>query len=54
MPAAVNTEIMIDFVDGQNIAAIITNESSVQLELAVGKKASALFKASAVILGVPA
>lgn len=52
-PGAVNTEVVIELAGGASVAAIITNESSNNLELAVGKPASALFKASSVIIGVP-
>lgn len=51
---AVNTEVVIDLPGGGSVAAIVTNESSEKLGLAVGKPASALFKASSVIIGVPA
>ncbi len=51
---AVNTEVVIDLPGGGTIAAIVTNESSTMLDLAIGKQATALFKASSVILGVPA
>lgn len=51
---AVNTEVVIGLPDGGAVAAIVTNESSEALGLAPGVAASALFKASSVIVGVPA
>lgn len=51
---AVNTEVVIALPGGGSIAAIITNDSSEALELAEGKPATALFKASSVILGTSA
>jgi molybdate transport system regulatory protein len=52
-PGAVNTEVVLDLAGGGTIAAIITNESARALELAEGKAATAMFKASSVIVGVP-
>jgi len=54
MPGAVNTEVVLDLAGGGSIAAIITNESARALELAEGRTATAMFKASSVIVGVPA
>lgn len=54
VPGAVNTEVVIGLPGGGSVAAIITNESCHTLELAVGTTATAMFKASSVILGVPA
>jgi molybdate transport system regulatory protein len=52
-PGAVNTEVVLDLTGGGSIAAIITNESARSLELAEGRTATAMFKASSVIVGVP-
>lgn len=51
---AVNSEVVIELPAGGAIAAVITNESCRELKLAVGQPATALFKASSVIVGVPA
>ncbi len=52
-PGAVNTEIVINLPKGGVIASIITNESANSLGLAVGSPASAIFKASSVIVATP-
>jgi molybdate transport system regulatory protein len=52
-PGAVNTEVVLALAGGGSIAAIITNASAQALELAEGKRASAMFKASSVIIAVP-
>lgn len=49
---AVNAEVVIGLPGGDSVAATITSESVDSLGLAVGKPATAVFKASAVILGV--
>ncbi|SAL22536.1 molybdenum-pterin binding protein [Caballeronia sordidicola] len=51
-PGAVNTEVVITVAGGAQIAAIVTNESAQRLALATGKLATAIFKASSVIIGV--
>ncbi len=53
-PGVVNTEVVLKLPGGGSIAAIITNESSAALGLAVGVPVAAIFKASSVIIGVPA
>ena len=53
IPGAVNSDVQIELQGGLSIAAIITNESCANLELAVGADATGIFKASSVILGVP-
>ena len=50
-PGAVNTEVVIDVPGGTSIAAIITQSSAQSMGLKVGDAATALFKASSVILG---
>jgi len=52
-PGTVNTEVVIDIGGGASVAAIVTRESAVSLGLAAGALATALFKASSVIVGVP-
>jgi molybdate transport system regulatory protein len=53
-PGAVNTEVVIDLAGGGTVAAIVTRESCEAMGLAVGGQAAAIFKASSVIIGVPA
>jgi len=53
-PGAVNAEVVIDLDGGGSIAAIVTQGSVKSLGLAVGKRAIALFKATSVIVAVPA
>ncbi|MBR8459776.1 TOBE domain-containing protein [Burkholderia dolosa] len=49
---AVNSEVVIKSASGAEIVAIVTNDSVERLGLASGKAASAMFKASSVIVGV--
>jgi len=51
---AVNSEVVITLAGGAQVVAIITNESCAALALAPGVAASALIKASSVIVGVAA
>lgn len=49
---AVNSEISIALKDGPEIVAIITNGSVENLGVSAGKEASAIIKASSIIIGV--
>lgn len=49
---ATTTHVKIEVVDGMVISAAITNEAAEDLSLAVGMEASAIVKASDVIVGV--
>lgn len=51
-PGAVNAEVVIELPGGIAITAIVTNESVAALGLDIGVPATAVFKASSVILGV--
>ncbi|WNK19824.1 TOBE domain-containing protein [Halomonas piscis] len=51
VPGAVNSEVVLALDGGERLAAIITRESVEHLGLAEGSPASALFKASSVIVG---
>ncbi len=53
LPGAVNTEVSIALPGGGAIAAIVTRDSGEALGLEVGAEASAIFKASSVIIGTP-
>lgn len=53
-PGAVNTEVTLDLPGGASVVAIITNESCTEMGLAPGVMATAMFKASCVILCMPA
>jgi len=50
----VNTEVGIELAGGTVVHAVITNESVLELGLKVGVAATALIKASNIVLGVPA
>lgn len=50
-PGAVNAEVVLEIDGGGTIAAIVTMSSMQSLGLDVGKRASAIFKASSVVLG---
>jgi molybdate transport system regulatory protein len=49
---AVNAEVAITAAGGAQVVAIVTNDSADRLGLAVGQPATAIFKASSVIIGV--
>jgi molybdate transport system regulatory protein len=49
---AVNSEVVINLPGGAQVVAIVTNDSAQRLGLAPGQAATALIKASNVILGV--
>ena len=51
---AVNSEVAIRLPGGSVVSAVVTNEAVAELQLASGKAATALIKASQVILGVSA
>lgn len=51
---AVNTEVAITLTGGTEVYAVVTNEAVLELGLKIGTEASALIKASHVILGVVA
>jgi len=51
---AVNAEVVIVLPDGSRVVAMVTREAVQALQLAPGVAATAVFKASHVILGVPA
>lgn len=51
---AVNSEVLLTLAGGEQLVAIITNESTDGLGLAAGQKVLAMFKAGSVILAVKA
>jgi len=51
---AVNSEVAVTLAGGSAVTAVITNDAVSDLGLEAGKPAAVLFKASHVILGVPA
>ena len=51
---AVNTEVAVTLAGGTTVFAVVTNEAVLELGLKEGSEASALIKASHVILGIPA
>lgn len=54
VPGAVNCEVVIALDGGGTLAALVTQGSATEMALAPGLRATALFKASSVIVGVPA
>lgn len=51
---AVNAGVLINVPGGLQVAAIVTQASADRMALAAGQDATALFKASSVIVAVPA
>ena len=51
-PGPVNAEVILTLDGGQQVAAVITNQSVNSLGLAVGKVAYAIVKASTIMIGV--
>ncbi len=51
---AINTNVAIELPGGSQVHAVITNDAADELKLAVGSTATALFKANAVMVAVPA
>ena len=51
-PGPINAEVILTLDGGQQIAAVITNQSVTSLGLAEGKIAYAIIKASTVLIGV--
>jgi molybdate transport system regulatory protein len=51
---AVNSQVAVMLSGGSVVNAVITNEAADELGLAVGAETTAMFKASHVLLGVPA
>lgn len=49
---AVNSEVTLSLADGTEIVAIVTRHSAQRLQLAAGKKATAVIKASDVMIAV--
>ncbi|HWI10377.1 MAG TPA: TOBE domain-containing protein [Burkholderiaceae bacterium] len=54
VPGAVNTEVVLELPGGGTVAAIVTNASARSLGIGDGSPATAVFKASSVIVGVAA
>jgi len=52
VPGAVNAEIVVTLPSGLDVAAVVTNESVMTLELAEGRPATVLVKASSVLIAV--
>lgn len=52
VPGPVSAEVVIEFAPGKTVTAVITRESLRELSLKQGTEASAIFKASSVIVGV--
>ncbi|MFS0824958.1 TOBE domain-containing protein [Pseudomonas phoenicis] len=51
---AVNAEVVIELAGGTQVYSIVTREAVEELKLAQGARATAIIKASHIILGVPA
>jgi molybdate transport system regulatory protein len=49
---AVNSEVVLDIGGGMSLTAVVTRESATELGLAVGGRATALIKASHIILAI--